>query len=1346
MAGVQAGTLNIQILADVARITQDMERVKRLIKSASGDIANNAKAANDNLSGIGKGASAGLVQFSREVARLKSQMDPAWASLQRYKQEVFLLSQAYRQGAISQEQYTRGLQQTRSAWQAGAQGVTQAAGSQRAGLQQLGFQLGDISQQFAAGVKPQIIFAQQSGQVIQALSLMTNGARGLLGFLGGPWGMIISAAAVALIPLISRLLETENAASRAKSAIQSVLADYREFVTQNAKVAEAQTGLNNLLTRQADLQEKINARPKDSRGNPMFSYKDQKELLAVNQEIMESRAALAWNLQQNADKDTGSIQQMIAARAKLAGATTAADRAQGQYNIRILEAQQAFEKSGKTYADQQKLLEAQTAAELDLNRAQDSQRAANAGAAGQRRIETLARETAATEALISGLRNVAAAYQQSEAAGLRAQITAEATEKGMRKQADISEYVSQQIRKVAAERTASAAEQFASLRSENDALQINNGQVRQGIMSAQEAQEWMQKEAELRPYTIALALAEGEAKKELTDIIKKLGDEIDRNNLLNKESEDAKRVEQHKRDMKLLEGELELTKALGDSRLKALRGLTGDSLEDELARINLEHEKATILLRAQAQAAELTAQGLHGMAAAALEAAQAQMKMADVAFEYEKAEVGIERYNDRLRDTIGLLQDIGGIGGVLGGILGIVTGNTDAIGGRFGDLLRIGVKGDDGKFRKLGDVLSGAIGNLGSKLTGALQSAGQGIMAGAAAFGKQGTGGMVASGLGGILGQIGGQALAGTVSSAIGGALGAAIGSAVPVIGTILGGIAGGALMKMIGGAQRGSAIISGGQVSGAYGNSSKFKDQANEIAGGLLDTMQQIATQFGTTLDAQAMGSLSIGVRDGKYAVDTLGRGYTKSSIEGVKSFGTDAEAAVQYALELMLERGAIAMREGSMKIIKEATDLEEGLTRALQFEEIMNMLDGSSSQLVSQVKAVRAQFEQYISVMKQAGAATEDLARVQAMQAEQIKAIIAAAGDSYRSQFYTDSENVAFAQQQIKAVLDPLGKGAIDTVAEYMREVERAQTDTSDAGLAYLGTLYELADQFGILKDAADAAAAQAAADRAQREADRAAAAAELQRQTDDAKSALKQAYDREAGELGQTIESFGAFADSLADFRRELFAGEGAANGYAQKLAELRRVGGLAGMGDEAALSALPGVGRDFLGASRNRSGTLLQYQRDVALVARYAGTAEQAARGMVSEAQKQLDALDRQVGKLIEINESVLSVEQAIRDLYKIDGSTPSTGNSRPSFDLPDWFGGGRNIFDGLFASPRRDRESDEGRTIEALDRVEQRLAVQEENTRRAADSSFAMNKLLQRLSPDGETLQISQAPA
>lgn len=87
------------------------------------------------------------------------------------------------------------------------QRVVVSTGAQRAAMQQLGFQLNDVAVGFAAGTPPMIIFAQQSGQVVQALQMMNDGTSKFLGFLGGPWGIVMTSALIFLTPFIAKLLE-----------------------------------------------------------------------------------------------------------------------------------------------------------------------------------------------------------------------------------------------------------------------------------------------------------------------------------------------------------------------------------------------------------------------------------------------------------------------------------------------------------------------------------------------------------------------------------------------------------------------------------------------------------------------------------------------------------------------------------------------------------------------------------------------------------------------------------------------------------------------------------------------------------------------------------------------------------------------------------------------------------------------------------------------------------------------------------------------------------------------------------------------------------------------------------
>ncbi len=199
MAGIPAGRLSIELVAEIARLQADLDKAKRAVNAASADIGKSARAANDNLASIGKGAGAGVAEYSRDVAKLKGAIDPAWASLQRYKDQVALLQRALSQGAITHAQYVGEMRKAVAAHK----GVEQAATKQNAGIQQLNYQLNDMATMYSMGAAPMMIFASQAGQVTQAIQLMGGGTSKVAAFLGGPWGMAITTAVVVLAPFIA---------------------------------------------------------------------------------------------------------------------------------------------------------------------------------------------------------------------------------------------------------------------------------------------------------------------------------------------------------------------------------------------------------------------------------------------------------------------------------------------------------------------------------------------------------------------------------------------------------------------------------------------------------------------------------------------------------------------------------------------------------------------------------------------------------------------------------------------------------------------------------------------------------------------------------------------------------------------------------------------------------------------------------------------------------------------------------------------------------------------------------------------------------------------------------------
>jgi len=149
------------------------------------------------------------------------------------------------------------------------------------------------------------------------------------------------------------------------------------------------------------------------------------------------------------------------------------------------------------------------------------------------------------------------------------------------------------------------------------------------------------------------------------------------------------------------------------------------------------------------------------------------------------------------------------------------------------------------------------------------------------------------------------------------------------------------------------------------------------------------------------------------------------------------------------------------------------------------------------------------------------------------------------------------------------------------------------------------------------------------------------------EDARQALNEAYQRERSAIEATASSVEGLIESLRDFRQELdlnpLAQGSLAQGRGAALAQFQAAGP----------EDAPTAGRAFLDASLASARTMLDFQRDRALVARAVDEMSASAEMQLTDAEKQLIALDKQVEGLLAANDNLLSVEQAIRNLLSAE---------------------------------------------------------------------------------------------
>ncbi|PAL20227.1 hypothetical protein [Sphingopyxis sp. GW247-27LB] len=130
--------------------------------------------------------------------------------------------------------------------------VSKMSNAQRAGMQQLSMQISDVATMYSLGARPMQIFASQIGQITQAVQRASGGTSKFAAFMGSPWTMAMSTAAIVLVPLIGNLLDSEDAADKAgkanqtwtdkldasKHSIDEVRAALREYNAEQKKANE----------------------------------------------------------------------------------------------------------------------------------------------------------------------------------------------------------------------------------------------------------------------------------------------------------------------------------------------------------------------------------------------------------------------------------------------------------------------------------------------------------------------------------------------------------------------------------------------------------------------------------------------------------------------------------------------------------------------------------------------------------------------------------------------------------------------------------------------------------------------------------------------------------------------------------------------------------------------------------------------------------------------------------------------------------------------------------------------------------------------------------------------------
>ena len=490
-------------------------------------------------------------------------------------------------------------------------------------------------------------------------------------------------------------------------------------------------------------------------------------------------------------------------------------------------------------------------------------------------------------------------------------------------------------------------------------------------------------------------------------------------------------------------------------------------------------------------------------------------------------------YLDQLR----ALEAMEGPAGEVARILrGITTGDFSGIGGKFGGFAQaVSNMVPKSAWKPLVDSLQDIFGkdsDFQKSIAKLLQGASLGGATSDLVLGRNGNG--LGAQIGGAIGNKIGEKFLSKGFEKIAKGLGDFAGP----FGSIVGGILGGALGGLITKTQWGRVDLTSKGASAGVGNDKSSIGAAVQAGGAFFSQLRQIADAFNGNIGD--FGSISIGQRHGDWRVNTGGTSLKVK--KGAIDFNDDAEAAIAFAIQTAIERGAITgIRASTQKLLQSSSDLQEKLDKALRFEGVFTELKKRTDPTTYALEELAKQFDGLRKIFDEAGASAAEYAQLEQLLALQ------------RADIETEKLNKRRALEV--QLLEAQGK-ATEALA-LQRAIELSTTED---------WLKNLQQQVYTAQDAAQAQA-----------------------------------------ELAQQMEQAGAkfkrFADDLRSFRESLSGGDTLALSYRQAVTKLMQVGGSAIAGDETALGALSGVGKDFLAAAKDNASSLAQYQRDVAMLTRY-----------------------------------------------------------------------------------------------------------------------------------------------
>lgn len=504
--------------------------------------------------------SAAYKQMEQRAEALRLAIDPVYAAQQRFDREIAEARTLISAGAISLDDYVGKLRMEKAALDAVSQAHGRAgtsSGALRTAMAGASFQLQDFVTQISMGANPVQAFVVQGGQLAGQFMYVEGAAGNVARFIMGPWGMAMQIGLMAAAMLGGKLLESANAADvmkehqaelakiidqttgrineqskalllnqaimsqRDAKLAQSAADDARRAIVKSAQgtyqaSSQVVAGGGTYTPQDARIVAAVRDFQKTGDADKMAHVLSQigdatPRLRLVTNEIIAQGAAFTTSTRQvqqyqaqvrlmtgNAKPGDQRLARgefgpekpdlaLVDAQAKLEAAVTKQQRAEAQATVTRLVAKKAYD-DGKISIDQYRA--EMVKADAAVNEAREKT---------DKHAQTLARQAQAMDVSARAAFEVAAAYLKSADAGAVAEARRKAATDATRKGISVEEQAARQMALAAAEQVANGAKAVAQMNQESDARDAVRAKLLDGIISTDEMETALKKEAALRP-------------------------------------------------------------------------------------------------------------------------------------------------------------------------------------------------------------------------------------------------------------------------------------------------------------------------------------------------------------------------------------------------------------------------------------------------------------------------------------------------------------------------------------------------------------------------------------------------------------------------------------------------------------------------------------------------------------------------------------------------------------------------------------------------------------------------------------------------------------------------------